>query len=262
MPAASPALAAGSPLYQFHIAPKPTGEALIDFAVQSNLSVGGIADCGGESRGLNGRFTAEDGLRLLLAGSDCSFRRMASDTIRIQPARPAAAAAIAEPAALPAESWPMPVVQEVVVNATKRAANLDQLPYAVSALNADDMRTAGAVDVDEIASKLASFSTTNLGPGRDKILLRGLSDGVFTGRTQSTVGVYLDDVPVTYNAPDPDLHIGDLDKSGNRTLTFELNGRPRESVVRDGSIQVAVIFLPAPALSLSKMTEKDERAAA
>ena len=211
MPAASPALAAGSPLYQFHIAPKPTGEALIDFAVQSNLSVGGIADCGGESRGLNGRFTAEDGLRLLLAGSDCSFRRMASDTIRIQPARPAAAAAIAEPAALPAESWPMPVVQEVVVNATKRAANLDQLPYAVSALNADDMRTAGAVDVDEIASKLASFSTTNLGPGRDKILLRGLSDGVFTGRTQSTVGVYLDDVPVTYNAPDPDLHIGDLD---------------------------------------------------
>ena len=213
LPTASPALAAGSPTYQFRIPPKPTGEALIDFAVQSNLSIGGITGCTGQSRGLTGRFTAEEGLRLLLAGSDCSFRRMASDTIRILPAVPAAAAVVAnvESASSPADPSPMPVVQEVVVNATKRAAKLDQLPYAISALNADDMRTAGAVDVDDIASKLASFSTTNLGPGRDKILLRGLSDGVFTGRTQSMVGVYLDDVPITYNAPDPDLHIGDLD---------------------------------------------------
>jgi outer membrane receptor protein involved in Fe transport len=52
---------------------------------------------------------------------------------------------------------------------------------------------------------------TNFGPGRDKILLRGLSDGVFTGRTQSTVSLYLDDVPLTYNAPDPDLRLIDVD---------------------------------------------------
>jgi outer membrane receptor protein involved in Fe transport len=103
------------------------------------------------------------------------------------------------------------MLQEVVVNATKRAAVVDQLPYAVSALDSEALQTAGAIDIDDVASQLASFSTTNLGPGRNKILLRGLSDGVFTGRTQSTVGVYLDDVPITYNAPDPDLHLGDLD---------------------------------------------------
>ncbi len=40
------------------------------------------------------------------------------------------------------------------------------------------------------------------------------------------------------------LHIGDLDKSGNRTLTFELNGRPRESVVRDTSIEVVAKSRP------------------
>jgi pyruvate carboxylase len=34
------------------------------------------------------------------------------------------------------------------------------------------------------------------------------------------------------------LHIGDLDKTGHRTLTFELNGRPRESVIRDTSIDL------------------------
>ena len=79
-------------------------------------------------------------------------------------------------------------------------------------MDAEALRDDGAIDIDDVASQLASFSTTNLGPGRDKILLRGLSDGVFTGRTQSTVGIYLDDVPITYNAPDPDLHLGDLDK--------------------------------------------------
>ena len=40
------------------------------------------------------------------------------------------------------------------------------------------------------------------------------------------------------------LHIGELDKTGNRTLTFELNGRPRESVIRDAAIQVAVKSRP------------------
>src|SRR5213076_1146627 len=34
----------------------------------------------------------------------------------------------------------------------------------------------------------------------------------FTGRTQSTVGLYLDDVPITYNAPDPDLRLADVEQ--------------------------------------------------
>lgn len=211
----SPALAAGSPSYDFHIPRKALSEALIDFAVQSNLSIGGVSACAGRTEGLSGRYTVDEGLRRLLDGSNCRFRHVASDTVRILPLQrpepPPAPAPGAEPAP-PPEPPPDLMLQEVVVNATKRAAVVDQLPYAVSALRSEDLQAAGAVDIDDVASQLASLSTTNLGPGRDKILLRGLSDGVFTGRTQSTVGVYLDDVPITYNAPDPDLHIGDLDE--------------------------------------------------
>lgn len=208
-------LAATPPTYSFHIASKPLSEALIDFAVQSNLSIGGVSACPGRSAGLAGRHTVDEGLRLLLGESSCTFRRISGDTVRISALPRAAAAArpggSAGPSA-PAQPEPAFVAQEVVVSATKRAAIVDQLPYAISALDAGALDVAGAIDVDDVASQLASFSTTNLGPGRNKILLRGLSDGVFTGRTQSTVGVYLDDVPITYNAPDPDLHIGDLDK--------------------------------------------------
>jgi iron complex outermembrane receptor protein len=209
------ALAANAPVYQFRIPAKSVSEALIDFAIQSNLSIGGTASCAGRTAGLNGAFTIDDGLTKLLSGANCRFRRVAFDAVRIQPI-PAAAPPIAATGTLllPVRTAPVfvaPVLQEVVVNATKRAAAADQLPYALSALNQQDLRVAGATDIEDIAGQLASLSTTNLGPGRDKILLRGLSDGVFTGRTQSTVGIYLDDVPITYNAPDPDLHLGDLD---------------------------------------------------
>ena len=40
------------------------------------------------------------------------------------------------------------------------------------------------------------------------------------------------------------LHIADLDKTGYRTLTFELNGRPRESVIRDHSFEIVVKSRP------------------
>jgi outer membrane receptor protein involved in Fe transport len=206
-------LAAGVPAYDFHIADKPLSEALIDFAVQSNLSIGGVSTCAGRTLGLRGRYTVDEGLRRLLDGSNCRFRRVAADTVRILPLERTEPVVAPEAQALPPPPPPQPelMLQEVVVTATKRAAVVNQLPYAISALGSEDLQAAGAVDIDDVASQLASFSTTNLGPGRDKILLRGLSDGVFTGRTQSTVGVYLDDVPITYNAPDPDLHLGDLD---------------------------------------------------
>ena len=212
--AGGPALAASSPTYEFRIAPKSLSEALIDFAVQSNLSIGGVSACSGRSSGLSGRHTVVEGLDILLDGANCRFHRVGADTVRILPAeRPEAVTPPAERPAGPAPgSEANSVLPDVVVSATKRAAVVDQLPYAISAVDAEALRDDGAIDIDDVASQLASFSTTNLGPGRDKILLRGLSDGVFTGRTQSTVGVYLDDVPITYNAPDPDLHLGDLDK--------------------------------------------------
>jgi len=204
------AMAAGEPVYQFRIPAKPVSEALIDFAVQSNLSIGGGGVCPGISPGLTGTFTVDDGLRRLLTGAGCRFRRVASNTIRILPA-PAPPPAVGHSRPAERQEEPPAILQEVVVNATKRAAVVDQLPYAVSALGQEELRVSGATDIEDLAAQLASLSTTNLGPGRDKILLRGLSDGVFTGRTQSTVGLYLDDVPITYNAPDPDLHLGDLD---------------------------------------------------
>ena len=208
--------------YRFSIPSKPTAEALIDFAVQAGVSVGGNVKCAGRSGALVGRFTLRDGLQQLLGGGGCTFELLDPQTIRIVAARrPPPVAAPARPGPQPpAPAAPVTVASdadevfhasEVVVTASKRAATVDKLPYASSVVAGEDLRILGARDTAAVARQMVGVTVTNLGSGRNKILLRGLSDGAFTGRTQSTVGAYLDNVPIIYNAPDPDLKLMDVE---------------------------------------------------
>ncbi len=109
-----------------------------------------------------------------------------------------------------AASPPAPLVTEVLVTARRRPERLDTLPAGVSVITAEQLFAIGAVDVHDTAGQLVGVLMTNLGPGRDKLLMRGLSDGAFTGRARSTVSTYLDDAPINYNAPDPDLRLTDV----------------------------------------------------
>jgi iron complex outermembrane receptor protein len=201
--AAGPAQAAANRV-RFHIPPKPYSEALIDVAVQANISLLGVSACAGDSpTGLTGSYTVEEALRRLLAGAPCTWRLVARDAVQIE--------ALAPPDRREAEGKGV-VVDELLVTATKRVQSVDRLAVAVSVIAADQLRATGTVDSLETTGQLAGVQATNLGPGRDKLLLRGLSDGAFTGRSRSTVGTYLDDVPINYNAPDPDLRLVDVDR--------------------------------------------------
>jgi len=199
---AGPAEAAASRI-RFHIEPKPYSEALIDVAVQANISLLGVSACRGSGPGLNGTYTVEEALRRLLAQAPCTWRLVARDAVEI--------AALPQPARREADTKSV-VVDELLVTATKRVQSVDRLAVAVSVIAADQLSATGTVDPLETTGQLAGVQATNLGPGRDKLLLRGLSDGAFTGRSRSTVGTYLDDTPINYNAPDPDLRLVDVDR--------------------------------------------------
>jgi iron complex outermembrane receptor protein len=205
-------------LHHFEIPSKPVGEALIDFAIEADISLGGSVRCSGSSGAVVGDFTVESGLIRLLAGGDCRFVMTAPDTVRIvaaQGPRPAPAAKVHAPvspsvARVSAPQAGSVTLPELIVTATRRPSVVSRLADSVSVVGADVIREAGATDANDLSAQLAGVTTTNLGPGRDKILLRGLSDGVFTGRTESTVGIYLNDTPITFNAPDPDLRLVDV----------------------------------------------------
>lgn len=78
----------------------------------------------------------------------------------------------------------------------------------VSSLQFDDLQ---AYDLQSLAPQLAGVFSTNLGPGRNKIFVRGLSDGAFSDRTQGVVGVYIDETPVNFSDTNPDIRLFDVE---------------------------------------------------
>ena len=189
---------------RFDIGAKPYSESLIDLALQADVSLLGASACGGGvAAALKGAYTVPEALGRLLAGAPCNWRVLGSRSVQVR----AAAVPTAEMAPTPAIS-----VSEVLVTATKRVQSTQRLAVAVSVISAEQLDATGAADPGETAGQLAGVLTTNLGPSRDKLILRGLSDGAFTGRSRSTVGTYLDNTPINYNAPDPDLRLVDVER--------------------------------------------------
>ena len=182
--------------------------ALIAFGRQAGLSLGFTPDahCGGRA-GVRGRMDLDSALSRLLDGSSCVALRPDSRTVVIR-ARPTPAPAPEARAAPPRPPGPA-LLGEIVVTADKTEGLLSASPYGLTAVDGRELQRQGISDVHDLTLLAAGVTVTNLGPGRDKVLLRGLSDGPLTGHTQSTVGLYLGDLRLTYNAPDPDLPLID-----------------------------------------------------
>ena len=201
--------------FTFNIPAKPRSEALIDLGVQARVSLGGATACPGRSKAVVGTLTLRQALEAVTAGAPCRFEFIDNATIAIRPAKPAVRA---DRPAAPAQAPPpaavaaAPAIDSVIVTATKRPTRLGAAPGGLSVIGKERLWDSGAIDTTSISQQTAGFITTNLGAARNKIMLRGLSDGTFTGRTQQTVGTYLDNIPLTYNAPDPDLRLIDVDR--------------------------------------------------
>jgi outer membrane receptor protein involved in Fe transport len=217
---ATPA-AAQTPTLNLAITAKAASEAMIDLALQANISILGVQACQGASPRLVGRFTLNQALERLARGR-CEYQLVDARTVRLSPLRAPAPSPVRRAAAPITTAAPPPApltaerreirMDEVVVTATKRDLALGTTAASVSVIGGASLRASNTVDSAGAAGQMAGVVITNLGPGRDKILLRGLSDGAFTGRTRSTVGVYLDDSPITYNAPDPALRLVDVER--------------------------------------------------
>ena len=201
--AAGPVLAA-SPVIRFHIEPKAYSEALLDLAQQANVTLIGAGACSGSAPArLAGSMTLTEALDRLLSDANCDWKLVAPGAVQIT-------AQAVQPKAPRTE--PVAAVSELLVTATKRVRDPRQLSVAVTAVPGEDLQMTGTSDTDQASAQLAGLLTTNLGPGRDKLQLRGLSDGAYTGRARSTVATYLDEIPLNYNAPDPDLRLVDVER--------------------------------------------------
>jgi outer membrane receptor protein involved in Fe transport len=183
--------------------------ALDSLARQTGISIGmaGILPATSTRKTVRARDVAQ-ALQRVLAGTRLRAVRVDATTWRIEPL-PAAPVRVRPP------RTPPPIVEggDIIVTASKRDERLSDLPASISILGGPALdHLAGKRGlVDLLATTDGAFST-NLGPGRDRVFLRGVADSAFNGTSQSLVSLYLDDARIGYSSPDPDLRMVDIDR--------------------------------------------------
>jgi outer membrane receptor protein involved in Fe transport len=87
-------------------------------------------------------------------------------------------------------------LETVVVTANKRSEALGAVAGAVSALSGDKLGRIGAANFQDIATYLPGVSSASRGAGENEIVVRGVAAGNEGQSVSSTVGVYVDELPV------------------------------------------------------------------
>ena len=122
-------------------------------------------------------------------------------------------------------------LQEVIVTATKRRENLQEVPFSVSSTSQAQILNSGAMDIVDLARNVAGLAIADLGPGQSQMAIRGISSGqVIRDQpgVKEQVGVYLDESPISVALFTPDLELFDLDR-------FEVLRGPQGTLFGAGS---------------------------
>ncbi|HEU4779026.1 MAG TPA: TonB-dependent receptor [Steroidobacteraceae bacterium] len=132
--------------------------------------------------------------------------------------RGAAALLIAMPFTLSAqETSPTDeeITEEIIVTAQKRATSLQEVPFSIAAMTAEDLEQSGATNIVEVARNVPGLYIADLGPGQSQVAIRGISAGQVVRDqpgVKESVGIYLDESPISVALFTPDLDLYDLDR--------------------------------------------------
>jgi iron complex outermembrane recepter protein len=140
-----------------------------------------------------------------------------ASTMLLNPAQAVAQEAPAPPAepADPAEQASTVAASdedEIVITATKRAENLQDVPLAVTAIGTKQLDDLQVNDFDDFAKLVPSLSYKSSGPGSSNVYFRGVASGENANHSASlpSVGTYLDEQPITTIQGALDVHIFDI----------------------------------------------------
>ncbi len=193
------------------------GQAIAALGAQARVSIVVAVNDPGLLRrpvsAVRGRMGAGKALSLLLRGTSVRAVSPMPGVWRIVPGDPPRPKRrrLAPTPIKPADPAPPPPADDIIVTASKQETPYQTFPGAVTVVGGADFARDGDTSTDAIIARVATVSSTYLGAGRNKLFIRGIADSSFTGPTQATVGQYFGDVRLTYNAPDPDLRLYDVD---------------------------------------------------
>ena len=133
-------------------------------------------------------------------------------------------------------------LQAITVTATLREQELADVPFSIAAPTASVLRDRGAETIEGIAANVAGFSVQNLGPGQSQVAMRGASAGQIARDqpgVKESVGIYLDDSPVSLSLFTPDLDLFDVSR-------VEVLRGPQGTLFGAGSLSGTVRYISNP----------------
>ncbi|HJW05168.1 MAG TPA: TonB-dependent receptor [Rhodanobacter sp.] len=142
--------------------------------------------------------------RLPLAAAICfamSSAAFAQDAGQAQP-----------PTGTPPAEQKVATLSTVTVTAQKRTENLQKVPISIQVLGSEKIEQLHISNFDDYVKYLPSVSYQSAGPGFSEIYMRGVAsggDGNHSG-SRPSVGVYLDEQPVTTVTGPLDIHMYDI----------------------------------------------------
>jgi outer membrane receptor protein involved in Fe transport len=229
------------------------GDSLVMLGRQTGVSVGvgDVSLANEKARFVRGQLTVKEALRILLRGRNAQFSMIDPRTVRITRAaispkspvrilrsrKPTIAKSRPKPSPPPASIQDFKQAPEIVVVASRRSWPLKSYPGGVTIVAGDDDVINSARGTDALVSRLPTLGSTHLGPGRNKLFVRGIAESSFNGPTQATVGQYLGEARVNYSAPDPDLRLHDIER-------VELLAGPQGTLHGAGSLGGIIRVIP------------------
>jgi iron complex outermembrane receptor protein len=105
------------------------------------------------------------------------------------------------------------VLEEITVTAQKRSESVQDVPFAITALSADRLSEAGMVDLEDLSHMVPGLQIGGQAAGRSQINIRGINSGEMRRdnvRSSETVGMYLDEIPLSIVLYNIDLEPVDL----------------------------------------------------
>ncbi len=191
---------------------------------------------GKRSKGVHGTMSTDQALDALLADTGLELRRDASGAVVVIPAGrssgaiatgalatgmgapdvPVTQAGVAsERAADPARASSVPnaaLLEEVIVTAQKRSEKMQDVPISIVALTGETLESWGVQDVQSLGTTVAGLDIISVQPGSNGFSMRGVTSLSGSIESNSVVGYYVDEIPISASGQGPEFALWDLER--------------------------------------------------
>jgi outer membrane receptor protein involved in Fe transport len=111
------------------------------------------------------------------------------------------------------QAAPLPTrLEPVTVTATRRSENLQDVAQSVTALSTEFLQKHALTNLNDVVGAIPSANVISSTPGRNSIVIRGISTGSAEYRIDSPVSVYLDEQPMTAISQQVDVRLVDIER--------------------------------------------------